>query len=427
MSQFVTREGHGMHVHVLPTKKYKMTTIVVDLVQEIRAETVTGMALIPYVLMRGTKQHPTAEKLQLALDDLYGATLHTAILKKGDRQVIDFTMSVPNEKFLNTEENLFEKALEIIAGVFIDPVTENGGFSPEYVNAEKEQQKKRMAAIIDDKNSYARERCLEEMTKGQPFSLPRLGFENELETITPQELYSLYQKVIKTAPTQVYVIGDVEPEQVFEQIFRALGFERTVQDLFAPSQRAHEKREVKRVVDHMDVKQGKLNVGFWTNLDYDSDDYCAMLMFNGIYGTFPHSKLFLNVREKNSLAYYASSRHDGLKGILYVQSGVEFANMEKALAIIVEQLEEMKKGNITDQELDFTLKGYINAFKTSLDQPTTLADSHLNGLVGGKMRSHEELIEQLQKVTKDDIVRVAQGVQLDTVYMLRDKEGESHA
>lgn len=430
MSQFITREEQGLYVHVLPTKKYKMTTIVVNLIQELKEETATGLALLPYILMRGSTQYPTTEKLQLALDDLYGASLHGSIVKKGERHVLDFTMSVPNEKFLSTEANLFQNGLDILANVMTAPLTENGGFHPGYVDAEKEQQKKRMAAILDDKTSYARERCLEEMTKGEPYAIPRLGREEQLATITPQELYSLYQDVWATAPMHVYVIGDVDAEATTDQLIRVFcreGAARAVREDFQPVQVVHTPREVKRIVDRLDVNQGKLNVGFWSNIAYASDDYPALSVFNGIFGAFPHSKLFLNVREKNSLAYYASSRNDSFKGLLYVQAGVEFANFEKALTIIEEQLEEMKQGNISEQEMKFTISGYINSYKTSLDQPGTIADMHLNGLIGGKVRSTEEMIELLQKVTVEDVVRVAQGVQLDTVYMLRDKEGQSHA
>ncbi|WP_170119472.1 EF-P 5-aminopentanol modification-associated protein YfmF [Tumebacillus permanentifrigoris] len=430
MSQFITREEQGLYVHVLPTKKYKMTNIVVNLIQELKEETATGLALIPYILMRGSQHYPTTEKLQLALDDLYGASLHSTIVKKGERHVLDFTMSVPNEKFLSTEVNLFQNALDILAGVMTAPLTENGGFLPGYVDAEKEQQRKRMAAILDDKTSYARERCLEEMTQGEPFAIPRLGREEQLATITPQELYNLYQEVLRTAPMHVYVIGDVDAEQTAEQLFRVFrseGAARAVREDFQPVQVEHTPREVKRIVDRLDVNQGKLNVGYWSNVSYASDDYAALSVFNGIFGAFPHSKLFINVREKNSLAYYASSRNDSLKGLIYVQAGVEFENFEKALAIIEEQLEEMKRGNITEQEMEFTINGYVNSYKTSLDQPTTLADIHLNGLIGGKVRSTEEMIELLHKVTVEDVVRVAQAVKLDTVYMLRDKEGDSHA
>jgi len=427
MTQFQTREQRGIYVHVLPTNKYKINTIVATLTQELREETATPLALIPYVMMRGSEAYPTPEQLQLALDDLYGATLSGVIDKKGERHIIDFTMTVPNEKFLSTETDLFGKALGILTDVMLRPRTENGGFLASFVASEKEQQKKRIRAVLDDKIQYARERCLEAMTAGEPFAIPRLGREEELEAQTPQGLFELYRQTFKTAPMHIYVIGDVEPEEVADQIFAAFDLERDPLTEFAPVKTRHEGQGEREVIDRLDVNQGKLNIGIWTQVDYASDDYAAMMVCNGVLGVFPHSKLFMNVREKHSLAYYASSRLDAFKGLLYVQSGVEFDKMEQARKIIEEQVAELKAGRITDEEMSFTVDGFINSYKTSSDSPTSVADIHLNGLVGGRIRSAEELVEDLRGVTKDDVVRVAQFLQVDTVYMLLDQGGKNHA
>ncbi|MGZ4134050.1 MAG: EF-P 5-aminopentanol modification-associated protein YfmF [Tumebacillaceae bacterium] len=427
MSEFQTREERGIHVHVLSTQKYKMNTIVATLTQELREETATGLALLPYVLVRGSENYPTPEKLQLALDDLYGASLYAVIDKKGERQLIDFTMTVPNEKFLSTDEPLFGKALDILASVMTRPLTVDGAFSAEHVNAEKEQHKKRIEAVLDDKIQFARERCLEEMTKGEPYSIPGLGRESQLASLDPKSLYELYQQVLRTAPLHVYVVGDVTLDEVAEQIFKAFSLERATVDTFSEVKIEHEERQVNEVVDRLDVGQGKLNIGFWSNVAYSSPDYPALVVANGIFGTFPHSKLFVNVREKNSLCYYCSSRLDALKGIIYVQSGVEFANMEKARDLIIEQLEVLKKGEISEEEMSFTINGLINGYKTSMDAPTSMADNRINGLIAGLARPPESMIEALQKVTKEDVIRVAQGIRLDTVYMLRGKEESAHA
>ncbi|MGZ4113014.1 MAG: EF-P 5-aminopentanol modification-associated protein YfmF, partial [Tumebacillaceae bacterium] len=301
MSEFQTREERGIHVHVLSTQKYKMNTIVATLTQELREETATGLALLPYVLVRGSENYPTPEKLQLALDDLYGASLYAVIDKKGERQLVDFTMTVPNEKFLSTDEPLFGKALDILASVMTRPLTVDGAFSAEHVNAEKEQHKKRIEAVLDDKIQFARERCLEEMTKGEPYSIPGLGRESQLASLDPKSLYELYQQVLRTAPLHVYVVGDVTLDEVAEQIFKAFSLERATVDTFSEVKIEHEARQVNEVVDRLDVGQGKLNIGFWSNVAYSSPDYPALVVANGIFGTFPHSKLFVNVREKNSL------------------------------------------------------------------------------------------------------------------------------
>jgi len=425
MNEFVTREERGIKVHVLPTQKYKVNSIVATFTQELREETATGLALLPYVLMRGSERHPSPEQLQLALDQLYGATLSGTIDKKGERQIIDFTMTVPNAKFLATEDDLFQQALDILADVMLRPVTADGGFRPAYVQAEQEQQHKRIRAVLDDKIQFAKERLLEEMTKGEPFAIPRLGREEQVDAQEPQQLYALYQQVLKTAPMNVYVIGDVDVDTVASQIFRTFAMERAPEEQFAPVQTRHEVRSVREVVEKMDVNQGKLNIGLRANIAYADEDYPAMVIANGILGAFPHSKLFLNVREKHSLAYYASSRLDGLKGLLYIQAGVEVANFDKAIGIIKEQLNELKQGQITEEELSFTVNGMINSYKTAMDSATSLADIYMNGLIGGRVRMPDEMIQQLAQVTIDDVVRVSQGLVLDTVYMLRDQGGNA--
>jgi predicted Zn-dependent peptidase len=427
MSQFQTREERGIFVHVLPTQKYKKNTIVATFMQDLAEDTATPLALLPYVLMRGSEGYPTSERLQLALDDLYGAFLGGTIDKKGERHIVDFTMTVPNEKFLSTDDNLFQKALDVMADVMLRPLTVDGGFKPEHVDAEIDQHRKRIAQVMDDKIALAAQRCLAEMTKGEPYSIPRLGFEERLDQVTPHGLYELYQQVLRTAPMHVYVVGDVEFDAVCEQIFRTFDFEREPVTSFREVKTVREAREVQEVVDRYDVSQGKLNIGMWTNVDYASDDYPALLVFNGIFGLYPHSKLFINVREKNSLAYYCSSRVDALKGVLYVQSGVEVKNFDKAQSIIEEQLEAIRQGQITKEEMEFTIRGIINDMKTASDSATGEADGHLNGLAGGRVRNREEMIEAINKVTPEDVVRIAKGVQIDTVYKLMNKEGAAHA
>ncbi|WP_157729596.1 EF-P 5-aminopentanol modification-associated protein YfmF [Tumebacillus algifaecis] len=427
MNQFQTREERGIYVHVLPTDKFRMNTIVATFTQELREETATPLAVLPYLLNRGSERYPTPEKLQLALDELYGASLSAIIDKKGERQVVDFSMNVPNEKFLKQGEGLFKKALGILSDVMLRPRLEDGAFLPEYVQAEKEQHKKRLAAVIDDKIVYAGERCIQEMTKGEPFAIPRLGYEERIDEITPQSLYAVYQELLKTAPIHIYVIGDVEIDQVVQDIFSVFNMERDPQLHFQAVQVQHETHEVKEVVERLAINQGKLNIGVWSNVAWESDDYAAMHVCNGVLGAFPHSKLFVNVREKHSLAYYCMSRLEGHKGIISVYAGVEFDKIDQAVDIIREQFETIKKGDISAEEMEFTISALINAYKTAMDTPTSFADFHLNGLIAGRVRTREEMIEAFQKVTVEDVVRVAQGLQFDTIYTLRNEEGNHGA
>ncbi|HEU4965402.1 MAG TPA: pitrilysin family protein [Bacilli bacterium] len=424
MTQFQTREQRGIYVHVLPTQKYRFNTIVATLIHELQEETATGLAMLPYVLMRGSKQYPTPERLQLALDDLYGASLSGTVDKKGERQVVDFTMDVPNEKFLSTGEPLLQKAFGILSDIMLNPLVENDGFQQQNVEAEKEQHKKRIRAVVDDKMQYARERCVSELAAGEPYSIPRLGFQEQVDTVSGQDLYKMYQDLLRTAPMHIYVVGDVDVDEVANLIFDTFDSKREPRSDFPEVRIEHEVQARKEVVDRLEVNQGKLNLGLWANVDYASDDYLPMVVFNGIYGAFPHSKLFLNVREKHSLAYYATSVYDSLKGSIVVLAGVEFANFDKALSIMEEQLELIKQGEISDEELSFTVKGLINGTRTGMDSPTGLINMHVNGVVAGRIRPQEETIAAIQKVTKEDVKRVAQGVQIATVYKLQNKEGK---
>jgi predicted Zn-dependent peptidase len=412
-----------MHVHVLQTTKFKLTTMAVMFHTDLEEDKATSRAMIPHVLLRGSEQYPTAESIQLALSDLYGASLYGSVGKKGERQIVEFLLKVVNEKYLTGADALLEKGIALLAEVLLRPQKEGSGFRADFVEKEKEQHQKRIDSLLDDKIVYAAERCLDEMTKGERFSIPKFGRSSYLEQINSDNLYQVYRDLVATAPMHVYVVGNVHPSDVVALIQRYFTVERTPQENLTPTQTDVIPRQVKEIVERLDVNQGKLNLGLRTRITHADPDYPALVVYNGILGGFPHSKLFINVREKASLAYYASSRLESYKGLLYIQSGIQIENYEKALTIMKQQLEEMKKGNISDTELSYTINGLINSFRTLQDSPEGLIDVHTGGLVSGAYRSMEELISLAEKVSKQDVVRVAQQIQLDTVYFLRDKEG----
>ncbi|MFC4768126.1 EF-P 5-aminopentanol modification-associated protein YfmF [Effusibacillus consociatus] len=423
MQTFLSTYKNGVNFHVLPTTKYKLNTIVVTFHTDLEEGKAAMHAMIPHVLMRGTENHPTSESIQLALSDMYGATLTGGVSKKGERQLVEFLCKVVNEKYLNNSEQLLEKGIQLLSEVLFHPVQEAGGFKADFVEKEKEQHAKRIDSLLDDKIVYAAERCLEEMTKGERFSIPKLGRKSDLDTIDARNLFDTYQELMKTAPMHVYVVGNVEPERVMSLVQKYFPQDRTPKTNLLPAQTDVVPRQVKEVVDQLDVNQGKLNIGLRTKVTHSDESYPALVVYNGILGGFPHSKLFVNVREKASLAYYASSRLESYKGILYIQSGIQIEQYDKALQIIKQQLEEMKQGNLSDDELSFTKNGLINSFRTVQDSPEGLADLHTGGLVSGRQRTMEELIEAVLKVTKEEVIQIANQICLDTVYFLRDRKG----
>lgn len=423
----------SVQLHVLPTEKYKMVSVLAQLERPLQRERVTATALLPQVLLRGTEQYDTQGKLLRAFDDLYGARVGARVNKHGDLQTVEFTMQVPHEAFIEGSGQLFGEAIRLFAQVITAPKVENAAFRESYVEGEKVLHQQRIENLVNDKVSYASERCVQEMCGSEPYGLSRLGYLEDVAQIDASSLYHTYQRLLQESFLHVYVVGPVDPVNVGAILRRELTADagpRNLRGSAATASVAAGKEsdtatrplaKERVVVERLDVNQGKLNLGLRTGSSYAADDYPALIVYNGILGGFPHSKLFANVREKASLAYYASSRLEGLKGLLFIQSGIQIGDYERARTIIGEQLEALADGAITDDELAFTQEGLVNQYLQSDDQPFTGAVMQMYKRFTGRDRSVPQLIDEVRKVTKKDVVAVAQTVKVDTVYFLRDR------
>jgi len=412
---------NGIRFHLYPTEKFKTLVFSVFLHQNLRRELAAPTALLPYVLERGTGKWPTTRELAKAMEELYGADILTDIVKRGERHVLQFMLEIVNPLFVPGEENLEEKGLEVLKEVLSNPLLEEGRFKESYVKREKELLKNRIEGLINDKVSYALERCIQEMCREEKYGVYRLGQLEDLEKINSQNLYEYYQDVLARAPMDVFVLGKIDAQEILPLIEKAFDFKR--EDLWEidPTQIYREVQEPRYVEERLEVSQGKLTLGYRTNTAVTDDDFYPLLFYNGILGAFPHSKLFQNVREKASLAYYANSRLERNKGIMLIASGIEINNYDKALKIIQEQVSSLKEGDITSYELESTRVGLINQVRVSEDNPYQIINRHLGGIIGGRQESIQEIIEQLKGVTREDVVRVAEKIKLDTIYFLRNK------
>ncbi|MFT9847625.1 EF-P 5-aminopentanol modification-associated protein YfmF [Aneurinibacillus sp. REN35] len=419
---FVSREQEGLGIHVLPTQKFKTTTVLIHIQLPLTEELVTKGALLPNVLQRGTERYPNPAELQRHLDSLYGAIFNAGVMKRGERQIIQFYLEIANEKFLADSRPLLEDGLRFIGEVLTKPLVENGAFTKKVVELEKEALTKRIEGLIDDKMRYANQRLTEEMFKDEPYRLLAYGIREQIPEITPESLYAFYQEVLSSYPVDVYVVGDVEVENVTKLISEYIPLTPSGVKEFPPTPYKKEVAKEQDVVETMSVAQGKLNIGMRTQISYADDDYVHLMMYNGVLGGFPHSKLFMNVREKASLAYYAVSQLETQKGLCMIMSGIETANYDQALHIIKEQLDMMKRGEISDIELNQTKAMLINQLRETRDSAAAIANMDYSGRLAGRRRSLEEIIEGISNTTKDDIARVAQKVEIDTVYFLRGKE-----
>ncbi|WP_332690647.1 EF-P 5-aminopentanol modification-associated protein YfmF [Halalkalibacter lacteus] len=417
------QELKGLTVHTVRTDKYKTNSLILMMRAPLTKETVAMRALLPHILQNGTANSPTRKQLRERLDDMYGAMLATDVQKKGEEHVITIRLDVANERFLSDTTPLFEQAISLLAEVVFQPHVENGAFSNNVVESEKRSLKQRIQSVYDDKMRYANVRVTEEMCKDEPFALTAFGTEEEVEAITSQSIYDYYQEILSSDQFDLYMVGAIDAQQaetIVGEKFQQLST-KTGASSFQTSS-SPEIKDIHVVDEEQDVKQGKLHMGFRTYTTYADQDYVAMQVCNGLYGAFSHSKLFINVREKESLAYYAASRFESHKGIMMVMSGIEFSKYDRAVEIIKEQFEAMKQGDFTDAEVEQTKAMLKNQLLETADVARGFVELSYHQVVSGKKRSIDEWLQEIDAVTKEDIVRVAGKVQLDTIYFLKGKE-----
>lgn len=428
--QFQSFERDGSYVHVSNTKQFKTRHISLKLSYPLSRESVTHTAILPYVWMEGTQTYPSAEEILRYTDELYGTSLRTWIGKRGDRQILEVYAAVPDESGLDeAAKGLFERVSALVFDVASRPAADGAMFPKRHVERERTLHQHRIESLFDDKIAYAADRCLAEACADDTAGLPRLGFVEDLEGISPQVLWAQHEAVLRLADVHLYVVGNVGDEQevarslqdVVSQRFSRGRTQRT--SSFVTPILATRQKQTKYVTEELDIAQAKLDFAYKTGVSVASDDYPAMLMMNGILGGTMQSKLFQNVREKASLAYYCSSRFDSLTGVILVQMGIELANHERAENIVFQQVQDVLNGVISDDEMAFTASAIRNQYTQLADSPMSVADVHFNGTLAGRRDSVDELLRKVANVSREDVVRVAQNLQLDTVYLLAQKEG----
>ncbi|MGP0583803.1 EF-P 5-aminopentanol modification-associated protein YfmF [Paenibacillus timonensis] len=415
--------GH-IRLHVLPTDRFKTFAISLYAGLPLQEQTVTATALTPFVLRRGTESYPETTEFREQLEHMYGAGFGFDVYKRGNYQMVQFRMDTINDSFVKSSDSLLGQSFAFLGEVVTKPAKENGAFRSAYVNSERESVRKKLEGIINDKIRYAAERCTEEMFKDDPYRLHPLGERSELDGMTPESLYASYQNWLQQAHLDLYVVGDTTLAEVEELVSKHFSLSRSISPEYEPEQVHIRGGEVRTVKEALDVNQGKLNLGLRTPITYGDERYASLLLYNGILGSYPHSKLFINVREKESLAYYAASRYDGHKGIVAIQSGIEIANYEKALRIIEAQLASMRAGEISELEMSQTKAMIRNSLLEMQDSAFEMIAYDFNRVLSGKDRPAEELLRQVEQVQPKDVVAAAETVQLDTIYFLTgQKEG----
>ena len=358
----------------------------------------------------------------VCLESLYGASLSTTVEKRGKTHNVKFYLSLANEKFLGNREPLLEEGVELLKEVILNPLIVNGAFKEQVVEVEKRLLKEYIESIYDDKVSYALQKLVENMCKGEVFSTNSIGYVEDLNRINGQTLMSAYQQMLNENQISITVVGDIEHEKVYEIFKDHFDFQHRSINLTVIDSEDKEINDIQVIKEEQDIAQGKLNIGYRTHTRIGDEDYLPLLVFNGMFGGYAHSKLFMNVREKASLCYYCASRLDNYKGVMYVYSGIESENYEKAVKIIDEQLKDMIAGNFTDKEIELAKKSLINSKLESMDQASgMMAHEALNKLLKEPL-TVEEWVNEVNSVTAEQIVSVAKKIKEDTIFFLTGKE-----
>lgn len=413
------RLADGVYLTYLPARKFKTSLLSAQFVTPLNRETAGANALISAVLRRGTVSCPDMGALSSKLDSLYGASIDYTVRKKGENQCVGFVAGLIDDNFAPNGEKLLEPAAALLGELICDPITRHGRFVPEYFESEQINLADAIRSILNDKRDYAEARLLRELCSGEPYAIPRLGSEKDVEKLQPQKLYAQYKKLISTARLELFYCGSAAQERVERALraaFATLPRERI--EGIASAESHIGRKEMRYVEEAMDVTQGKLGMGF----SCGSTDTAALLMGNTIFGGFSNSKLFLNVREKLSLCYYASTVYHRQKGIITLASGIEFDNYQKAYDEILLQLSAVQNGDWEDWEFEGAKSTLLNAYASMDDSQSKLENFYLGQAATGHTETPAELAAEVAEVTPERIVAAMQTVKLDTVYFLKGKE-----
>lgn len=412
----------GINLHIIKTNKFKTNLLSVFLSTPLSKESVTKNALIPAVLRSGSRNMNTQDEISIALEEMYGASFDCGIDKIGDDQVLKFYLETINNEFLPENEDTLSTAIKILLEVVFNPLINENQFNKEYVESEIKNLKQVIEGRKDSKATYAYERCIEEMYKNMPYSLYKYGNVEDLETINSKNLYEQYTNLVNNCKIDIFISGDVE-ESIKESVINNDNIQKLKERnaICTVNNKENRKKELKQeqqISESMDINQGKLIIGLDILEENDSDKYTA-LVYNAILGGTPTSKMFQNVREKNSLAYTASSSFIRQKANVFIKCGIDIENYEKALKIIKEQLEDMKKGEFTDKNIEEAKTNIISTINFIPEEQDTELMYYFSQELSGYEMNYEEYIKKINFVSKQNIIDLANRIQVNTIYFLK--------
>ena len=408
----------GITLRVCRDTRFKQGCLSFQLVRQMVAEEAALNALLPSVLLRGTKHCPDLRSITEHLDELYGASVSPLVRRVGDYQTTGLYCGFMDDRFALPGDKVLEPMLAFLEEVLLDSPLEDGAFLPSFVESEKKNLIATIESELNDKRAYSMSRLLRILCREDTFGIPRLGEAEDVAKITPQSLHAHYQKILKTSPMEIFYVGSAEASQVAQLLMPLVtklgGRENNLQP-----QTAFHPCEKSDVVETMDVTQGKLCMGFVTPIINRGKDFAAMQLLNVIYGSGMTSKLFVNVREKMSLCYSIGSGYYGTKGIMVVSAGIDFDKEQLTREEALRQLDICRSGGISHQELNSAKEALLSSLRSTHDAPSAIEGYYSTAALSGLVFSHSEYMEAVEKATTQDVVACANSLELHTTYFLK--------
>ncbi|HIT18405.1 MAG TPA: insulinase family protein [Candidatus Fimivivens faecavium] len=414
--------GDGISFSVLRDPKFKHNRLSVHLIAPLDPKTVTGYAIVPFLLRKGCKSRPDFTRLNAELDSLYGASLTAGVSKIGANQVLTLSISAIDDRFALGGEPLVQRCAELLRDLLTEPLIENGAFPERDLDLERQYLIDTIEAEINDKRSYAVAKCRQAMDEGDPAALRKYGTIEDAKKITAKSAAGSYRELMERAAVEIVFCGSGDASPASAVFRKAFAGARRQAVKFAKSRVKPAPEAARETVERMEVAQSKLVLGFRTGEKKDAREAAAARLMCALYGGTPSSKLFMNVREKLSLCYYCAARFERASGVLMVDSGVEEKNIGKARQEILVQLGEIQNGNFEEETLLNTKLQLINSLRTVGDSLSALEDWYLFRIVTGEMYTPVEDAELLSSITAEEVIQAANKTGLDTVYLLTSKQ-----
>ncbi len=408
----------GVSLALIKNKKFKSNYISVYFIRNLDRDEVTEISLLSNMMSTGCEKYRTIKEISKKLDELYGMTMNIGVTKHGEKSISYFKFLTISDKYL--DKPIFEDVIDFVNEIVFKPLVVDDGINPMMIDIEKDNLADEIKSKINDKKTYAIIKCIEIMCADEPYSINKSGYLEDIDKITPKKLYDTYKQLISTSNILITIEGDYDENYIRKICNKKFSIKR---DSIVEINREKfdiTPKTVKKVNEDFGTNQGKLVIGYRTGVDYkDYKKYYSLLIANSIFGGGPHSKLFNNVREKESICYYASSNLEKNKGIILVSSGIDAQHYDKALELIRKELDDVINGNITEIEIENAKKSIINSLRASYDSISGETEYFLNQFISGTDLNINQVIEYIEQATKDEIVKSMAGIAEDTIYFLK--------